>query len=269
MSTRMLNRFLKERAGDRKLFVPFITAGDGGLGFTERAVLALERAGADAVELGVPFSDPLADGKVIQRASERALRSGTRLPGVLETVRRIRRRSQVPILLMGYLNPFLHPSLEHTALAASRAGVDGFIIPDLPPEAAEEYRWRDLCRRRRLDTVFLVTPNSPSDRIRRACEASTGYVYYVSVTGITGVRRGLPADLAAGVSRAKIYTPLPVLVGFGVSEPSQAAAVARVADGVIVGSALIRALEQGRGADDALRRMTRLARALSKAVKNT
>lgn len=266
MSRRLDAALARELKAGRKLFVPYLTAGDRGLSFTLRAVLTLAAAGADAVELGVPFSDPLADGPVIQRASERALARGTTLSAVFDLVARIRSRSQVPILLMGYLNPFLGPSLGRTAERARAAGVDGFIIPDLPPEEAGE--WGRNCRALDLATVFLAAPTSTPARLRAVARASTGYVYYISVTGTTGMRRSLPADLGQGVARLRRVTRLPILVGFGISDPGQAGRVAEFADGVIVGSALVKTLEPGPSDLRALDNLRRLASRLSRAVKN-
>ncbi len=265
MSARLMNRFKPELAAGRKLFVPFITAGDRGLDFTRRAIMALARAGADAVELGVPFSDPLADGKIIQRSSHRALEQGTNLPAIISLVKSLRRETDIPILLMGYLNPFLQPNMPSNASLAQAAGVDGFIIPDLTPEEAGS--WISICRKKDLDTIFLVTPNSTSDRLKAIIRCSTGYIYYVSVTGTTGLRNKLPADVRTGVARIRRYSSLPILVGFGISTSRQAADAADIADGVIVGSALIQAMEQGSTDHDALRRLRQLAEEMVKAVK--
>ncbi|MCK5218874.1 tryptophan synthase subunit alpha [bacterium] len=265
MSARLLNRFKQELAAGRKLFVPYITAGDRGLDFTRQAVLALDQAGADAVELGVPFSDPLADGKVIQRSSHRALEQGTNLPGIISLVQSLRRKTNIPILLMGYLNPFLQPDMSRNASLAQVAGVDGFIIPDLPPEEAGS--WISICRKKALNTVFLTTPNSTPNRLKAIIQYSNGYIYYVSVTGTTGQRDKLPADMRAGVDRIRRYSSLPILVGFGISTPRQAAEVAGIADGVIVGSALIRAMEQGKTKQEALHRLRHLAEEMVKAIK--
>lgn len=266
MSRRLDAALARELQAGRKLFVPYLTAGDRGLSFTLRAVLALAEAGADAVELGVPFSDPLADGPVIQRASERALARGTTLSAVFDLVERVRSRSRVPILLMGYLNPFLSPSLGRTAERAQAAGVDGFIIPDLPPEEAGA--WVRKCRGLDLATVFLAAPTSTPARLRAVARASTGYVYYISVTGTTGMRRSLPEDLGQGVARLRKVTRLPVLVGFGISDPGQARQVSKLADGVIIGSALVKTLEPGPSDHIALAKLSSLAYRLSRAVKN-
>lgn len=266
MSRRLRERVRQELGAGRRLFVPFLTAGDRGLSFTRQAVLRLEKAGADAVELGVPFSDPLADGPVIQASSQRALEAGTTLPKILSLVRSLRAQTSLPLLLMGYYNPFLQRGLKNLGQEAARTGVDGFIIPDLPPEEAGP--WIRLCRGLDLDTVFLTTPNSPEGRVRAAVSAASGYIYYMSVTGTTGVRRTVPPDLASGIRRVRNYTRLPILVGFGISTPQQAARISALADGVIVGSALVKTLE-GRSSDaQALNQLTKLAQVLCQAVKN-
>jgi tryptophan synthase alpha chain len=265
MSARLHRRLLQEREAGRKLFVPFLTAGDRGLDFTRRAVLALEKAGADAVELGVPFSDPLADGKVIQHASERALRQGTTLAGILDLIRDLRRETEIPLVLMGYLNPFLRHGMAATLAQAAAAGADGFIVPDLPPDEAGE--WTRVCRQEDLDTIFLVAPTSTPERIRAVARASSAYIYYVSITGTTGARRELPEDLQAGIQRVRRVSSLPVLIGFGVSTPEQAGQAAKIADGVIVGSALVATLEPGASEEKALVHLTELAQKMVREVK--
>lgn len=266
MSVRLVNRFAKERLAGNHLFVPFITAGDRGLDFTKKAILALGQAGADAIELGVPFSDPIADGAVIQHSSQRALDKGTTLEQILEVVAEIRGKTDVPILLMGYLNPFLSPSLKHNLKKAAKAGVDGLIIPDIPPEESEELI--TISRQTGLDTVFLAAPTSTEERLEAIGHLSTGYVYYVSVAGTTGMRASLPSNIKQGVNRVRAYTPLPVLVGFGIAKPEQAKAMIRFADGVIVGSALVKAMENGKDDQEALNNLTKLAKSIVKAVKS-
>ncbi|MCK5243019.1 tryptophan synthase subunit alpha [bacterium] len=265
MSIRLINRLLKERTAGRKLFVPFITAGDRGLDFTRQAVLALDQAGADAVELGVPFSDPLADGKVIQASSQRALEQHTTLAGIIDMVHTLRSKTDMPILLMGYLNPFLQKNANAMAKWLVQAGVDGTIIPDYPPEEAMD--WIKACGEQDLDTVFLTTPNSTPDRLAAVAQASTGYIYYVSVTGTTGARTQLPAHLQQGIARVRSMTFLPILVGFGIATPEQAARVAKVSDGVIVGSALVKTLAGKENNRAALKKFIQLAANIAKAVK--
>jgi tryptophan synthase alpha chain len=240
--SRIAQRFARLRAEGRKGFVAFVTAGDPSLERTVEVALELERGGADVLELGVPFSDPIADGPVIQRASERALRRGVELAGVIEAARRIRQRSELPLVLFSYLNPLLRYGLERLAGDAREAGVDGVLVSDLPPEEAEE--WLAFARARDLDTVFLAAPTSPDERLRAIAAASRGFVYAVSRTGVTGEKDALSADAGPLVSRLRALTQEPVALGFGISTPEQVRSAAAVADGVVVGSALVRFLEE-------------------------
>jgi tryptophan synthase alpha chain len=244
---RIGERFARRRAEGRPAFVAFLTAGDPSLDRTVEAAIALAAAGADVLELGVPFSDPLADGPVIQRASERALARGVTLPGVLEAVRRIRERSELPLLLFSYYNPLLQHGLGRVAREAKRAGVDGALVTDLPPEEAGE--WIDVARSADLDTVFLASPTSPPERLRAVAEASRGFVYAISRTGVTGERQALSDDARPLVERLRALTDVPVALGFGLSTPEQVREAAGVADGVVVGSALVRFLEEQPGGD--------------------
>lgn len=240
--TRIGERFTRVRKEGGKAFVAFLTAGDPSPERTVEAALELERGGVDVLELGVPFSDPLADGPVIQRASERALARGTTLARVLELVRRIRLRSQLPLVLFSYFNPLLRYGLERLAAEAREGGVDGVLVTDLPPEEADA--WLAVARRAELDTVFLAAPTSPEERLRRVAEASRGFVYAVSRTGVTGERETLSEDARPLVERVRRLTEEPVALGFGISTPEQVAAAVAVADGVVVGSALVRFLEE-------------------------
>jgi len=244
---RIGERFAKRRAEGKPAFVAFLTAGDPSLDATVEAALALDRAGADVLELGVPFSDPLADGPVIQRASERALARGVTLPKVLEAVRRIRERSELPLLLFSYYNPLLQHGLSRLARDAKAAGVDGALVTDLPPEEAGE--WIAAARAADLDTVFLASPTSPPGRLLAVAEASRGFVYAISRTGVTGERQALSGDARPLVERLHALTDVPVVLGFGLSTPEQVREAAAVADGVVVGSALVRFLEEQPGAD--------------------
>jgi tryptophan synthase alpha chain len=240
--TRIGERFESLRAEGRKAFVAFVTAGDPSLERTVEVALELEKGGVDVLELGVPFSDPLADGPVIQRASERSLRRGTTLRHVLGAVRRIRERSQLPLLLFSYLNPLLRYGLPRSASEAREIGLDGVLVTDLPPEEANG--WLEGARGAGLDTVFLAAPTSPDERIRRVAEASRGFVYAVSRTGVTGEREAISDDARPLVERIKALTREPVALGFGISTPEQVASAMSVADGVVVGSALVRFLEE-------------------------
>jgi len=239
---RIGDRFARRRAEGRAAFVPFLTAGDPSPDRTVDAAVELEEAGADVLELGVPFSDPLADGPVIQRASERALARGVTLEAVLGVVRRIRERSELPLLLFSYFNPLLQRGLDRLAREAAEAGVDGVLVTDLPPEEADG--WLAAARGADLDTVFLAAPTSPPERLRRVAEASRGFVYAISRTGVTGERRALSDEAAPLVERLRGLTDVPVALGFGLSTPEQVAEAGRVADGVVVGSALVRFLEE-------------------------
>ena len=230
----------------KKALVCFITAGHPGLKQTLDLVLSMEEAGADIVELGVPFSDPLADGAVIQESSRKAIEAGTTLLKIINLVSEIRKRSRVPVVLMGYYNVFHAFGISAFPARAAAAGVDGLIIPDLPPEEAGDLK--EGAGKNGLDTIFLAAPTSTEERIRLIARASTGFIYYVSVTGVTGARRSMSRDIGGMVGKIKKHTDKPVVVGFGISKPDQAGNVARHADGVVVGSAIVRLIdESGRG----------------------
>lgn len=240
-STRISNLFAKHKAQGTTAFIAYLTAGDPSLSLTAELVLALERGGADLIELGVPFSDPIADGPVIQRASERALRAGATLHKLLETVHDIRRKSQIPLLLFSYLNPLLRYGLDNLARDAAAAGIDGVLMTDLSVEEAAEpvARWRSQS----LDTVFLAAPTSSERRLRLVAEHSSGFIYLVSRTGVTGEQTSVAASTAPLAARMRQLTDLPVAIGFGVSTPAQVAEVAKLADGVVVGSAIVKFIE--------------------------
>jgi len=240
--SRISQRLSAVKSEHKKAFVAFITAGDPSLDRTVEAALAFDDAGVDVLELGVPFSDPLADGPVIQRASDRALRAGTRLVDVLEAVRRIRARCDLPLLLFSYFNPLLRYGLDALARDAIAAGADGVLVTDLPPEEADG--WIAVARGSGLDTVFLAAPTSPDERLRKVAAASRGFVYAVSRTGVTGERDAISGEALPLVRRIQALTREPVVLGFGLSTPEQVRAAAEVADGVVVGSALVRFLEE-------------------------
>src|SRR5574337_1549070 len=249
---RIDERFRQLRKSGGRALMPYLTAGDPGLDTTRSLILEFERRGADLIELGVPFSDPLADGVTIQRASQRALSSGTTLPRILEMVRDLRSDCRLPLLLMSYVNPIFHFGYARFAKEAAAAGVDGLIMPDLPPEEAAELIAAPAAHH--LHTVFLIAPTSPQQRIRTIADASKGFIYYVSLRGVTGARSSLSEDLETNLRMIREKTDLPLAVGFGVSTPEPVRMVARVADGVIVGSAIVSLLEQTAGQADQLKR---------------
>ena len=224
-----------------KGLIVYLTAGDPSLVATGDLLAAVDQGGADVIELGVPFSDPLADGPVIQRASERAVRGGATLAKVLEWLPRWREKLNAPIVLFTYFNPVLQYGLEKFARDASRAGADGTLIVDLTPEEAVEYI--AVMRSHGLDTVFLASPTSTDERIRRVAAASSGFLYLVSRTGVTGERQNLSGAVQPLVERARRFTDLPLAVGFGVSTPEQVRAVQSLADAAVVGSAVVHAIE--------------------------
>ncbi len=238
MPTRIQARFHALKEHQRAALIAYITAGDPSLERTPAIVAALERGGADIIELGVPFSDPIADGPVIQAASERALKAGATLHRVLDVARRIREQSQIPLVLFTYLNPALRYGFEALARDAKAAGVDGCLLTDLSVEEAEPYV--NAMRAADLDTVFLGAPTSTPERLQLVARYSTGFVYLVSRTGVTGERTSLSAASAPLVASMRAVTALPLALGFGISTPEQASAVAKMAEGVVVGSAFVR-----------------------------
>jgi tryptophan synthase alpha chain len=244
-TTRIDETFARLRARGERALVAYVMAGDPSLTETRRLVVEAERRGADVVELGVPFSDPLADGPVIQRAGARALAAGTTLPRVLELCATLRAEVRLPLVLMTYYNPVLAFGLKSFARTAVDAGVDGVIVPDLPIEEADPLRAE--AEPAGLDVVQLVSPTSTAARVRSIARLSRGFIYLVSLTGVTGERRALPPDLEAQVRTLRLVTTKPVCVGFGVSTPEHVAAVGRLADGVAVGSAIVRTIEQHAG----------------------
>lgn len=240
---RIQNTFNGLKQKNEAAMIPFITAGDPFTDLTEELAVAMAENGADILELGMPFSDPLADGPVIQAASLRGLEAGMNTHNYLNLVQNIRRQSQIPLVFMGYYNMVYQYGLKAFAEDAVSAGLDGAIIPDLPIEEADE--WIAVARRAGLDTIFLAAPTTPMERIERIAQRSRGFLYYVSVTGITGARQELPAELAQNLAMARKHAKLPVAVGFGISRPQQVAMLSQVADGVIVGSAIVRLIEDG------------------------
>jgi len=243
--SRIETKFDDLKRKGRKGFIPYITAGDPSSETTEKIILELERSGADIIELGVPFSDPMADGPVIQRASERALANHVSIRDCLELARRVRRQSEVPIVLFSYLNPLLSLGLEALGDELRSAGVDGVLATDLVPEEAEEFG--TAMRAAGIDSIFLVAPTSTDERIKLVTEASSGFVYAVSRTGVTGVRQSLSEAAASLVERVRRFTDLPVAVGFGVSTPEHVAEIWQHADAAVVGSRIVAEIERNAG----------------------
>jgi tryptophan synthase alpha chain len=221
-----------------KALVTFITAGDPNLATTEEMIPLLREAGADIIELGMPFSDPMADGPTIQLSSERALAAGTTLEDILATVRRVRVTCDVPIILMGYLNPIHAYGYERFSHDAAKAGVDGVLLVDMPPEEADQFL--RFANANDLKVIFLLTPTSTDDRVATVAKLGRGFVYYVTVTGVTGARQEVSTSLADELGRVRARITTPIVAGFGISTPAQAADVAAMADGVVVGSALVK-----------------------------
>jgi tryptophan synthase alpha chain len=234
---RLAERFAALRERRERALIPFITAGDPDLATTEALVPVLADAGADAIELGVPFSDPIAEGPTIQKSSERALVAGATLRRILQLVKTLRPRVDVPLVLMGYANPFFHMGEENFAQAAAEVGVDGVIVPDLPPEEGE--RFYDAVEAAGVAPVLLAAPTTTPERLERIARRTRGFLYYVALTGVTGARADIARELESGVRRARALGEVPVCVGFGVSTPEQVAEIGRYADGVVVGSALV------------------------------
>lgn len=263
--SRIARRFDALREQGELGLVAYVTAGDPTLEASERIVLAMAEAGAEVIELGVPFSDPIADGPTIQRASDRALRSGTTLVGVIELVRKLRARTDVPLVLFSYFNPILQMGLEKFAAAASAAGADGVLVTDLTPEEAGEYL--SIVRGHGLDTIFLVAPTSTEARLKRIAESSSGFLYLISRAGVTGAKDTLPEDLPALVRRVRAATRLPLAVGFGISQPGHVAVLGGLADAAVVGSALVAEIERADSAESAAAAVAARVRQLKQAAK--
>ncbi len=255
---------LKKR--NRAAFIPYVTCGDPHLEASAEIIRSLADNGADIIELGVPFSDPIADGPVIQRASARALAAGTSLSRIIDMVADLRGRDiKTPFVLFGYLNPVLRFGPERLCREASAAGVDGMLMADLPPEESEEID--TFCKEAGIDRICLVAPTTPEERIKYIAEKSSGFIYAISLTGVTGAREALPSTLSDFLARVRAQTGKPVAVGFGIGTPEMVSAAARQADGVVVGSAIVRLMEENAGAPDMMRRLGTFVRELADATK--
>src|SRR6266849_2281697 len=269
-STRISKRFADLRASGELGIVAYITAGDPSLDATLQFVIALAEAGTDVIELGVPFSDPLADGPTIQRASERALKSGTTLAGVLDLVRRIRQSSppanEVPLILFSYYNPILQMGLEKFASAAASAGADGILATDLTPEESADYR--RILAAYHLDTIFLGAHTSTDERLAKIAACSSGFLYLISRTGVTGAKDALPDDLPSLLRRARSVTHLPIAVGFGISLPGHVSVLGGLADAAVVGSALVSEIEKATVTNSSSTAIDAAANALAERIRS-
>jgi tryptophan synthase alpha chain len=241
---RIGKKFEELQAKKEKALIVYLTAGDPSLAVTKELVLGLEQAGVDIIEIGVPFSDPTADGPVIQAASQRALQSATTLRGVLDMVFEIRQTSEIPILLFGYFNPILACGVKQFTQAAVKAGVDGVLVVDLPPEEAPELRMHT--DRAGLDFISLIAPTTGHDRLKTILQKATGFLYYISITGVTGADAPRIEDIAREVGKIRKLTKMPLAVGFGISNACQAKEIGTIADGIVIGSAIVKLIDENR-----------------------
>jgi len=264
MTGRLEATFARLRAKREKALIAYLMAGDPGLPETEQLVVALEQAGADIIELGVPFSDPIADGPVIQQAAERALKSGTTLRKILMSIKSLRQRTEIPIVLMLYYNSIHAMGYQEFCTAASTAGVDGLIVPDMPPD--ESGPLKGPADAASLPLIFLLAPTSTASRRKLVAEESHGFVYYVSLTGITGAKLSNVTDIQENVKKLKKVSASPVAVGFGVATPEDAAQVSKMADGVIVGSAIVKRIASLRQDSAMVRQVAEFVRSLKSAM---
>lgn len=263
--SRIEKKFKDLKRRKEKAFIAFITAGDFGLSTTKRLISILDKCGVDIVELGVPFSDPIADGTTIQAASERALKRKTTLSKIIRLVGSLRSSADIPIVLMSYFNPIFKYGLKRFISDCEKNGIDGVIVPDLPPDEADELI--AASRGKRFSTIFLLSPTSTKERIKLVAKKSKGFIYYVSLTGITGARERLPKELLSEVRLVKRYTKKPVCVGFGVSRPTQVKQICKVADGVIVGSAIVKVIERYAGKKNLFENVHRYVKDLVEAAR--
>ena len=262
---RIEEKFAELRSKDEKALICFVTAGDPGIRATRDIVFEMERAGADLIELGIPFSDPMADGPTIQESSERALKAGTTPRGVIKLVADIRKKSEIPIVLFGYYNPVFVYGVEKFARDAARAGADGVLVVDLPPEESGELG--AALKKHGLDAVFTLTPTSDGERIEKVVKVASGFLYYVSVTGVTGARGSVGKKIKGAVGRVRKKSSLPIGVGFGISTPLQVKDVCSYADGVIVGSAIVNIIKKHGKSKELSKKVGAFVRSLKKGTR--
>ena len=258
--------FQELKQKNQKALIAFITAGDPDIGSTVQYIHALEKGGADIIELGVPFSDPLADGPVIQKSALRALQSGTTLKKIIHMVSMGRKTCSVPIILMSSYNPVFRYGEKAFVKDAVNAGVDGIIVPDLPPEEAAPLS--KLSKNKGLDMIFLLAPTSTEERIKIVSKLSGGFIYYVSLTGVTGTRKKLAKNLKTNISKIKLISSKPIAIGFGISTPEQAAFSAGISDGAIVGSAIVKIIEKNSNSNEASKEIKQFINSMKEAILN-
>ncbi|MFH1369630.1 MAG: tryptophan synthase subunit alpha [Elusimicrobiota bacterium] len=261
---RLEKKVLSLKKQKKKALITYITAGYPSAGATEGIFRTLVDSGADIVELGIPFSDPIADGPTIQRSSDQALKNGMSLDKIFQLVKKIRRNCDTPVILMGYLNPLMRNGIERTAELAGRSGVDGFIVPDLIPEESDELR--KIFKKHGVSLIFLAAPNTPAGRLKSIARYSDPFVYIVSLTGVTGGRKNLPKDLITFLARTKSNIRKPRYIGFGISRAEQVRSLKKYVDGVIVGSAVIDILTKYRSADKRTKKLSEFVRSLKCAL---
>jgi tryptophan synthase alpha chain len=261
---RIEEKFKALRAKNEKALIVYLTAGDPSLETTKKLIFALEKAGVDILEIGVPFSDPTADGPVIQAASQRSLKSGTTLEGVLKMVADVRKVSEIPIVLFGYFNPIFSYGVKRFAQVARKAGVDGVLVVDLPYEEAKELRnYTDATG---IDFISLVAPTTDKDRLKKIVSKASGFLYYISITGITGTAAPKIDSIRKGVSNIRQIAKLPVAVGFGISRPEQAREIAPFADGIVIGSTVVKMIDENKNNKDLLKIVFDFAIRIKKAL---
>jgi len=265
MKHRIGTKFRELGLRDESALIPFVVAGDPNLDATAALVREFEARGADLIELGVPFSDPMADGPANQRAAQRGLKSGASLAAILSKVSELREETEIPLILFGYFNPIFHYGCERLCADAARAGIDALLVVDLPPEEAGELR--TPARANGLDLIYLLAPTTPIERARQVVRSASGFIYYVSVTGVTGARTALASDIEEHVNNLRGVTDLPIGVGFGISTPAQAAQVARFSDAVVVGSALSLLIEASADSPDLVKKAGELVGSVKSAMK--
>jgi tryptophan synthase alpha chain len=263
---RIVAKFAQLKAAGKKGFIVYIGAGDPNLEATQKLALAFDQTGVDVLELGVPFSDPLADGLVNQLAAQRGLESGATPPKVLATVAAIRRDSQVPVVLYIYFNLIHKVGMENFIADAAKAGVDGLLVLDLPPEESDNYE--ALMKKHGLCHIYLVAPTTPEERMEFIVKRGSGFIYYISREGVTGMQSNVASNLASQVAKIRAHTHLPIAVGFGISNPEQARLVARAADACVVGSAVVNQIAEHGRSPELVAKVSQFVRAMTQAVGN-